>query len=58
MAIKEVVLDESILDIDAWLPKEAVEEIVQAIVYQERLTKSNPQHIHELNRLNKKGVIL
>lgn len=37
MAIKEIVLDESILDLDSWLPKEAVEQIVQAILYQEKL---------------------
>lgn len=37
MAIKEIVLDESILDLDSWLPKEAVEQVVQAILYQEKL---------------------
>lgn len=33
--IKEVVLDESILDLDSWLPKEAVEQVVQIILNQE-----------------------
>lgn len=28
----EFVLDESILDIDSWLPQEAVDEIVQLIL--------------------------
>ena len=37
MAYKEFVLDESILDIDSWLPEEAVEEIVQAILYQDNM---------------------
>ena len=37
MAYKEFILDESILDIDSWLPEEAVEEIVQAILYQDNM---------------------
>ena len=37
MAIKEIILDESILDIDSWLPKEAIDQVVQAILYQEKL---------------------
>lgn len=35
--IKEVVLDESILDLDSWLPKEAVEQLIQIILYQENV---------------------
>lgn len=35
--IKEIVLDESILDLDSWLPKEAVEQVVQIILYQENV---------------------
>lgn len=30
--MKEYVLDESILDIDSWLPQEAVDEVVNAII--------------------------
>ena len=37
MASKEIILDESILDIDSWLPKEAIDQVVQAILYQEKL---------------------
>lgn len=37
MALKEIFLDESILDLDAWLPEKAVDEIVQSILYQDRL---------------------
>lgn len=29
---KTVVLDESILDIESWLPQEAIDEVVQAII--------------------------
>ena len=35
--LKEVVLDESILDLDSWLPKEAVEQLIQIILYQENV---------------------
>lgn len=37
MAIKEIVLDDSILDLDSWLPKEAVEQIVQIISNQKNI---------------------
>ena len=40
MAIKEIILDESILDIDSWLPKEAIDQVVQAILYQKLELKS------------------
>ena len=36
MTIKEMVLDDSILDLDSWLPKEAVEQIVQIISNQKK----------------------
>ena len=38
MAYKEVVLDESVVDIDSWLPDKAVDEVVKAILYQEAHT--------------------
>lgn len=33
--IKEVVLDESILDLDSWLPQSAVDEVVALILHLE-----------------------
>lgn len=30
--MKEYVLDESILDLDSWLPQKAVDEVVHAII--------------------------
>lgn len=39
---KTVVLDESILDIESWLPKEAIDEVVQAIInYETKLEQEN-----------------
>ena len=35
--MKEIVLDESILDLDPWLPQEAIDEVIQAIInYEQR----------------------
>ena len=31
MAYKSIILDESILDIDSWLPEKAIDEIVEVI---------------------------
>ena len=31
MAYKDIILDDSILDIDSWLPQEALDEIVEVI---------------------------
>lgn len=33
--IKEVVLDESILDLDSWLPQSAIDEVVKLILHLE-----------------------
>ena len=30
--MKEYILDESILDLDSWLPQKAVDEVVNAII--------------------------
>lgn len=39
---KTVVLDESILDIDSWLPQSAIDEVVQAIInYENKLEQEN-----------------
>ena len=37
MTYTEIELDESILDIDSWLPKEAINEVVNFIIEQEQL---------------------
>lgn len=37
MSFKEIFLDDSVLDIDAWLPDQAVDEIVQSLLEQENL---------------------
>lgn len=37
MAYKEIILDDSIFDLDWWLPQNAVEELAQAILYQDKL---------------------
>ena len=42
---KTVVLDESILDIESWLPQSAIDEVVQAIInYETRLEQENNKH--------------
>lgn len=41
MAYEEFVLDESILELDDWLPQEAVQEIVQAILFQDKMFIQN-----------------
>ena len=39
---KTVVLDESILDIESWLPQSAIDEVVQAIInYETRFEQEN-----------------
>ena len=39
---KTVVLDESIIDIESWLPQEAIDEVVQAIInYETKLEQKN-----------------
>lgn len=37
MTYTEIELDESILDIDLWLPKEAIDEVVNFIIEREQL---------------------
>ena len=37
---KEVVLDESILDLDSWLPQSAIDEVVALILFLEEATQS------------------
>ena len=35
--MKEIVLDESILDIDKWLPQEAIDQTVEIILHLEQI---------------------
>lgn len=39
--IKEVVLDESILDLDSWLPQSVVDEVVKLILHLEEQEENN-----------------
>ena len=39
MTYKNVYLDDSILDIDSWLPENAVDNIVQLIMQQEEICR-------------------
>lgn len=39
---KEVVLDDSILDLDSWLPQSAVDEVVALILKLEGYRESDP----------------
>ena len=40
--LKEVILDESILDLDSWLPQSAIDEVVALILHLEEQEENNP----------------
>lgn len=40
--MKKVILDESILDIDKWLPQEAIDQIVKIILQLEEIENKKP----------------
>lgn len=40
---KELVLDESILDLDTWLPQSAIDEVIQAIINYENRFEENKE---------------
>ena len=40
--MKEIVLDESILDIDTWLPQEAIDQTVELILQLEEIENKKP----------------
>lgn len=40
--MKKVILDESILDIDKWLPQEAIDQIVEIIRHLEEIENKKP----------------
>ena len=39
--LKEVILDESILDLDSWLPQSAIDEVVKLILHLEEQEENN-----------------
>ena len=45
MTYKDVYLDDSILDIDSWLPENAIDNIVQLIMQQEEETTMSKSNI-------------
>ena len=47
--MKEIVLDESILDIDAWLPQEAIDQTVELIRNLETHRENTMEEIYELS---------
>ena len=47
--MKEIVLDESILDIDAWLPQEAIDQTVELIRNLETHQENTMEEIYELS---------
>lgn len=40
--LKEVILDESILDLDSWLPQSAIDEVVKLILQLEEQEENKP----------------
>ena len=40
--MKKVILDESILDIDKWLPQEAIDQIVEIILQLKEIENKKP----------------
>ena len=47
--MKKVILDESILNIDEWLPQEAIDQIVELIRNLETHQKNTMEEIYELS---------
>ena len=50
--MKKIVLDESILDIDKWLPQEAIDQMIELICYLDNL--ENNQGRIENKKLSRK----
>lgn len=55
--IKEVVLDESILDLDSWLPQSAIDEVVKLILHLEEQEENNLA-VSSTNPWKIKGFVL
>ena len=47
--MKEIILDESILDIDEWLPQEAIDQTVELIRNLETHRENTMEEIYELS---------
>ena len=47
--MKEIILDESILDIDTWLPQEAIDQTVELIRNLETHQENTMEEIYELS---------
>lgn len=47
--MKEIILDESILDIDKWLPQEAIDQTVELIRNLETHQENTMEEIYELS---------
>lgn len=47
--MKEIILDESILDIDKWLPQEAIDQTVELIRNLETHRENTMEEIYELS---------
>ena len=47
--MKEIILDESILDIDTWLPQEAIDQTVELIRNLETHRENTMEEIYELS---------
>ena len=47
--MKEIILDESILNIDEWLPQEAIDQTVELIRNLETHQKNTMEEIYELS---------
>ena len=39
--MKKIILDDSILDIDKWLPQEAIDQMVEIILHLEEIENKN-----------------
>ena len=60
--MKKIVLDKSILDIDTWLPQEAIDQTVELIRHLETHPENTMRNAYELslddllNELEKRGI--
>lgn len=52
--MKEIVLDESILDIDTWLPQEAIDQMVEIILQLENYRGMNMTLVQRMDELIQK----
>lgn len=50
--MKEIVLNESILDIDKWLPREAIEQTVEIILHLEKLSRDKHDTTRTYERIH------